>query len=77
MVYLGGVTVDGRGGLCAHVAVVRVEVECAHVVGAVRAFKFHAAFNALDGVEAVHTSSVVACAGMKRNGSGTAKVMEN
>lgn len=74
MVNLGGVAVDGCGGLRAHVPIVRVEVECAHVVGAVCALKLHAAFHALDGIEAVHGLSVAVCAGMKRNGGGAAKV---
>lgn len=77
MVNRCGVAVDGRGGLRPHVAIVRVKVECAHMVGAVRAFKLHTAFNALDGIEAVHGLSVALCAGMKRNGGGAAKVTEN
>lgn len=74
---LCGVAVDRSGGLRTHIAIVRVEVQCAHVVGAVRAFKLHTAFNALDGIEAVHGLSVAVCAGMKRNGGGAAKVIED
>ncbi len=77
MVNLRSVAVDRGCGLRAHIAVVRVEVECAHVVRAVRAFELHSAFNALDAVEAVHSLSVAGCAGIKRNGGGAPKVMEH
>ena len=50
----GGVLVDGGCSLGAEVAVARVEVECADVVGAVGAGKLHAALDASDGVEALH-----------------------
>jgi hypothetical protein len=54
VVDIGGVLVDGGGGLGAEVAVTRVEVERGDVVSAVRASELHAAFDASDGVEAFH-----------------------
>jgi hypothetical protein len=54
VVHIGGVLVDGGGGLSAQVAVSRIEVERAHVMGAVGAGELHAAFNASHGVEAFH-----------------------
>ncbi len=51
---VGGVLVDGGGGLGAKVAVAGIEVECGDVVRAVRAGELHAAFDASDGVEAFH-----------------------
>ena len=56
MVNLGGVLVDRSGGLRAKVAIAGIEVECAYVVGAVRAGKLHAALNARDTIEAFHNS---------------------
>jgi len=50
----GGVLIDGGGGLGAEVAVARVEVERADVVGAVGAGELHSALDASDGVEAFH-----------------------
>ena len=50
----GGVLVDGGGGLSAEVSVAGIKVECRSRVGAVTAGEFHAAFNAGDGVEALH-----------------------
>jgi hypothetical protein len=47
---LGGVLVDGGGGLSAEVAVAEIEVESADVVGAVIAGELHAALDACDGV---------------------------
>jgi hypothetical protein len=49
-----GVLVDGGCGLSAEVAVTRVEVESADVVGAVGAGKLHASLDACDGVETLH-----------------------
>jgi len=54
MVHAGGVVVDGGGGLGAEVAVARIEVERADVVGAMSAGELHAALDASDGVEAFH-----------------------
>jgi len=56
MVNLGGVLVDGGRGLRAQIAVARVEVERAYVVGAVGAGKLHAALNTSDGVKTFHSS---------------------
>ncbi len=54
VVDVGGVLVDGGGGLSAEVAVTGVEIERADVVGAVSAGELHAALDASDGVEAFH-----------------------
>jgi hypothetical protein len=54
VVDVGGVLVDGSGGLSAKVAVAGVEVEGADVVGAVGAGELHASLDASDGVEALH-----------------------
>jgi hypothetical protein len=51
---VGGVLVDGGGGLGAEVAVAGIEFESGDVVGAVGAGELHAAFDASDGVEAFH-----------------------
>jgi hypothetical protein len=54
VVNAGGVEIDSSGCLSAEVAVARVEVESADVVGAVGAGKLHASFDAGDGVKALH-----------------------
>ena len=74
MVDAGGVAVDGGGGLGAEVAVARVEVESADVVGAVGAGEPHASLDARHGVETFHNSSVVLWRRMERHGGGAAKV---
>lgn len=51
---IGCVLVDGGSGLRAQIAVARVEVERAHMMGAVRARKLHAALYASDTVKAFH-----------------------
>jgi len=71
----GGVAVDGGGGLGAEVAVASVEVERGDVVGAMRAGELHAAFNAGDGVEALHCFSLAFSRKRDRHGGGAAKVM--
>ena len=71
----GSVAVDGGCGLGAEVAVAEIEVESADVVGAVSTGELHAAFDAGDGVEAFHNSSVVFWRGSDRHGGGAAKVM--
>ena len=63
VVDVGGVAVDGGGGLSAEVAVAGVEVEGADVVGAVGAGELHAALDACDGVEAFHNSECSLLAG--------------
>ena len=47
---LGGVLVDGGGGLGAEVAGFGIEIQRADAVGAARAVELHAAFDALDSV---------------------------
>jgi hypothetical protein len=59
VVDFGGVLVDLGGGLGAEVAVARVKVESADLVGAVRAGELHASLDARHGVEPLHNSSVV------------------
>ena len=49
-----GVPVDGGGSLGAKVAVTGVEIERAHVVGAMGAGELHASLNAGNGVETLH-----------------------
>ncbi|MFZ0899929.1 MAG: hypothetical protein WBW98_04095 [Candidatus Sulfotelmatobacter sp.] len=71
----GGVLIDGSGGLGAEVAVAGIEVESADVMGAVGAGELHAAFDASDGVEAFHSSSVVFWRRSGRHGGGAAKVI--
>jgi glycyl-tRNA synthetase alpha subunit len=48
------VPVDGGGSLGAEVAVAGVEIEGAHVVGAMGAGELHASLDAGDGVETLH-----------------------
>ena len=55
VVDLGGVLVDGGGGLGAEVAVAGVELEGGDVVGAVGAGELHASLDARHGVEAFHS----------------------
>jgi hypothetical protein len=74
VVNFDGVAIDLGCGLGAEVAVARIEVEGADVVSAVGTGELHAAFDAGDGVEAVHESSVVFCSVAGRNGSEAAKV---
>jgi hypothetical protein len=71
----GGVTVDGGGGLSAEVAVAKVEVEGADVVGTVGAGELHASLDARDGVKALHSSSLVFWCGSERHEGRAAKVM--
>jgi len=47
---LGGVIVDCGCGLGAEIADLRIEIEGAHAVGAVRAGELHSVLNALDAV---------------------------
>lgn len=66
MVNFGGVLVDGGGGLGAQVAVARVEIERADVVGAVGAGELHASLNAGNGVEALHNIECSLFAGKRK-----------
>jgi hypothetical protein len=66
MVNFGGVLVDGGSGLRAQVAIARIEVEGAHMVGAVGAGKLHAALDARDAVEAFHNSECSPLAGKRK-----------
>ena len=63
VVDVGGVLVDGGGGLRAQVAVAGVEVEGADVVSAVGAGEPHASLDARDGVETLHSSECMARGG--------------
>jgi hypothetical protein len=72
VVDFGGVLVDGGGGLGAEVAIAGIEVESGDVVGAVRAGELHAAFDASDGVEALHRFECsLLCAKGKARGVGS------
>ena len=68
VVDFGGMQVDFGGGLGAEVAVARVEVEGADVVGAVSAGELHASLDASDSIEALHNfeSSLLAGKGKAR-----------
>ena len=71
----GGVAIDGGGGLGAEVAVAKVEVEGADVVGAAGAGELHASLDAGDGVVSLHNFSVVSWRRIDTHGGGGAKVM--
>ena len=71
----GGVPVDGGGGLGTEVAVAGVEVEGADMVSAVGASELHASLDAGDGVETLHSSSLVFSCGSERHEGRAAKVM--
>jgi hypothetical protein len=65
VVNFGGVLVDRGCGLSAKVAVARVEVEGADVVGTMGAGEPHASLDAGDGVKALHSSE---CSPLAREG---------
>ena len=75
VVDIGGVLVDGGGGLGAEVAIAGVEIEGADVVGAVGAGELHAALDASDGVVSLHNSSVVVWQENGAHVGGAAKVI--
>jgi len=55
VVNFGGVLVDGSCGLGAKIAIARVEVKSADVVGAMGAGEPHASLDASDGVKTLHS----------------------
>lgn len=50
VVDLGGVLIEGGGGLGAEVAVARIELECGDAIGAVGAGELHSSGDAFGGV---------------------------
>ena len=67
VVDFGGVAVDSAGGLSAQVAVAGIEVERAHVMGAVGACELHASLDARDGVKAFHNFECSLFAGNRKS----------
>jgi hypothetical protein len=70
-----GMLVDGGGGLGTLVAVARIEIQRADMVGAVAASKPHAALDARDAIKALHGFSLVFLCHRERNEGSAAKVM--
>ena len=67
MVYFGGMLVNRGSGLSAKVAVPCVEVESTDVVSAMGAGEPHASFYAGNGVETLHSFSLVFLCAIQRH----------